>query len=411
MPFHTHTLPNGLHSSARRARRPGRRRSGSSSAPAPATRRAEVAGVSHFLEHMVFKGTPRRTAFDVNLDFDRIGANYNAYTSEENTVYYAAVLPEYLPQAVDILADILRPSLRQRGLRHREAGDPRRDRDVRGPAGVGGLGPRPPHLLRRPPARQQRPRHDRQHQRPDPRPDARATSPAATPPPNIIVAAAGNFDWTDVRAARRGAVRPLAPDAGRPRDHVREARGKGGVHVLTQEKVQQEHVMFMSRRPAGRLAAAVRRRHAGAGRRATTPAAGCTGRWSTRGWRSRPTCSYYENEGSGCGVTYLVLLRPGPDGGRTSAIVRKVLADVQRDGITAEELRQAKSKIASRVVRGSERPMGRMQAIASAWTYSGEYRGRGRRAGELRRGDRWRRSASSSTATRSTAARSSPSGR
>src|SRR6201999_1510921 len=44
--------------------------------------------------------------------FDRIGASYNAYTSEENTVYYAAVLPEYLPRAVDILADILRPSLR-----------------------------------------------------------------------------------------------------------------------------------------------------------------------------------------------------------------------------------------------------------------------------------------------------------
>src|SRR5262245_38181167 len=70
-------------------------------------------GVSHFLEHMMFKGTPRRSAEEVNLDFDRIGASYNAYTSEENTVYYAAVLPEYLPKAVDILADILRPSLRQ----------------------------------------------------------------------------------------------------------------------------------------------------------------------------------------------------------------------------------------------------------------------------------------------------------
>src|SRR5262249_5531078 len=73
---------------------------------------AEVSGVTHFLEHMAFKGTPHRTALDVNRDFDRIGANYNAFTSEENTVFYAAVLPEYLPQAVDILADILRPSLR-----------------------------------------------------------------------------------------------------------------------------------------------------------------------------------------------------------------------------------------------------------------------------------------------------------
>src|SRR5437879_1874893 len=73
---------------------------------------AEICGVTHFLEHMVFKGTPRRTALDVNRDFDRIGAHYNAFTSEENTVFYAAILPEYLPQAVDVLADILRPSLR-----------------------------------------------------------------------------------------------------------------------------------------------------------------------------------------------------------------------------------------------------------------------------------------------------------
>jgi predicted Zn-dependent peptidase len=47
---------------------------------------------------------------------------------------------------------------------------------------------------------------------------------------------------------------------------------------------------------------------------------------------------------------------------------------VQRKGITAEELSQAKSKIGSRVVRGSERPMGRMQAIGMTWTYLGQYR-------------------------------------
>ena len=69
--------------------------------------------MSHFLEHMVFKGTPRRNALDVNSDFYRIGADYNALTSEENTVFHAAVLPEFLPQAVDVLADILRPSLRE----------------------------------------------------------------------------------------------------------------------------------------------------------------------------------------------------------------------------------------------------------------------------------------------------------
>ena len=74
---------------------------------------AEVSGVSHFLEHMVFKGTPRRTADDVNREFDEIGAHYNAFTSEESTVYYAAVLPEYQRPCIDLLADIMRPSLRE----------------------------------------------------------------------------------------------------------------------------------------------------------------------------------------------------------------------------------------------------------------------------------------------------------
>ena len=71
----------------------------------------DVMGVSHFLEHMMFKGTARRSAEDVNREFDEIGANYNAYTSHEQTVYYAHTLPEVLPQAVDLFADMLRPSL------------------------------------------------------------------------------------------------------------------------------------------------------------------------------------------------------------------------------------------------------------------------------------------------------------
>jgi len=72
-----------------------------------------VMGVSHFLEHMMFKGTDRRTADDVNREFDEIGADYNAFTSHEQTVYYAQVLPEYLARATDLLADMLRPSLRE----------------------------------------------------------------------------------------------------------------------------------------------------------------------------------------------------------------------------------------------------------------------------------------------------------
>ncbi len=72
----------------------------------------EAEGVSHFLEHMVFKGTERRSPFDLNREFDELGANYNAFTSEENTVYYGAVLPEFQTRLLDLLSDMLRPSLR-----------------------------------------------------------------------------------------------------------------------------------------------------------------------------------------------------------------------------------------------------------------------------------------------------------
>lgn len=72
----------------------------------------ELSGVSHFLEHMVFKGTARRSAEDVNRELDELGSHSNAYTSEEETVYYATVLPEFQDQMLDLLADILRPALR-----------------------------------------------------------------------------------------------------------------------------------------------------------------------------------------------------------------------------------------------------------------------------------------------------------
>ena len=72
----------------------------------------EVMGVSHFLEHMMFKGTETRTAEDVNRGFDDLGANSNAFTSAEQTAYYAHVPFDALEPALEILADILRPSLR-----------------------------------------------------------------------------------------------------------------------------------------------------------------------------------------------------------------------------------------------------------------------------------------------------------
>jgi predicted Zn-dependent peptidase len=73
----------------------------------------ELMGVSHFLEHMMFKGSSNRSAEEVNRDFDDLGAINNAFTSAEMTAYWIHLLPEFLESGVRILADILRPSLRQ----------------------------------------------------------------------------------------------------------------------------------------------------------------------------------------------------------------------------------------------------------------------------------------------------------
>ena len=75
--------------------------------------RTEVMGVSHFLEHMMFKGTARRSADDVNREFDDMGARANAYTGQEMTAFFASVLPEQLTKATDLLADMMRPALRE----------------------------------------------------------------------------------------------------------------------------------------------------------------------------------------------------------------------------------------------------------------------------------------------------------
>ena len=69
-------------------------------------------GVSHFLEHMMFKGTDKRSAERLNQDFDRLGARNNAYTSAELTCFHATVTPDRLTDVNDVLADMMRPALR-----------------------------------------------------------------------------------------------------------------------------------------------------------------------------------------------------------------------------------------------------------------------------------------------------------
>ena len=71
---------------------------------------AEINGVAHVLEHMAFKGTARRSALQIAREIEDVGGHVNAYTSREQTAYYAKVLADDVGLAVDILADILQHS-------------------------------------------------------------------------------------------------------------------------------------------------------------------------------------------------------------------------------------------------------------------------------------------------------------
>lgn len=329
----------------------------------------EVCGVTHFLEHMVFKGTPRRTALDVNRDFDKIGAHYNAYTSEENTVFYAAILPEYLPQAVDILADILRPSLRvedfdmEKNVIIEEIGmyednpmwsaydHAKQAYFTKHPLGNSILGtPESIRALQR----------DQMH-------EYFARRYVA---PNITVVAAGHFEFpnlVDLVTQRCGGWNsgPIG------RNDVRTAPSPRTFGVLTKDKVNQEHVFLISTGPA---ANAPERHAADTLALAIGDDSGSRLHWTLvdPGYADSADCSFHDYEGTG---SFFTSFSGDPERAEANlGLIEGVLKAVQHDGISEQELQQAKSKILSRVVRGSERPMGRMQALGMSWTYLGAYR-------------------------------------
>src|SRR6187402_1437303 len=73
--------------------------------------RPETYGSTHFLEHLLFKGTPTRSALDIAVAFDEVGGENNALTAKEYTCYYAKIRDVDLPMAVSVLADMVTSSV------------------------------------------------------------------------------------------------------------------------------------------------------------------------------------------------------------------------------------------------------------------------------------------------------------
>lgn len=325
-----------------------------------------VAGVSHFLEHMVFKGTPTRSADDVNREFDEMGAHYNAFTNEENTVFYAAVLPEHQNHAVDLLADILRPSLRDDDFETEKQVilEEIQMYDDQPPFGADDKC-RAMHFGSHPLGRSvlgtaesirglKREAMDDYFRR-------------RYSPGNIVLAAAGRIDFEGLVSRVEKLCGHWAPVA--TARAIEPATAHDGFQVICKETASQQYLLQIAAGPAAedcdRYAAKLLATVLG-------DDSGSRLYWELTdpGLVEHISLSHSEHQGAGMMMTYMSCEpeQTADNLGRILKVYREA------DSITPAEVEQAKSKVRSRIVLGSERPRGRLFAVGSDWVYRREYR-------------------------------------
>jgi predicted Zn-dependent peptidase len=367
MQFHHTTLDNGLRVIAELNDQARSVASGFFVKAGSRDESAEVAGVSHFLEHMVFKGTPRRDALAVNRDFDRVGAKHNAQTSEEDTLYHVTCLPEYLPQAFDVLSDILRPTLREEDFEtEKKVIIEEIKMYLDNPMSVAYDAAKAAHFGPHPLGQsilgtvesigglkieQMRDYYARRYGA-----------------ENIVLAVAGKTDWDQVIALAeahcgRWPVGASARQAVAP-------RGTGAFQAILRADDQQQTVIGVADAPplesddryAAQLLATILGDHTGSRLY-----------WALvdPGHADGAEVSYQDYNQAGAFYTFLSC-EPGETQanlGRIASVYRTMLAE----GPTADELTQAKNKVLARSVLRSERPMGRLASLGFHWIYRGDY--------------------------------------
>jgi predicted Zn-dependent peptidase len=327
----------------------------------------DLAGVSHFLEHMTFKGTPRRDAMAVNRDFDRVGAKHNAQTSEEDTFYHVTALPEYFPQAFDVLADILRPTLKSDDFEtEKQVIIEEIKMYMDNPMSVAYEAAKTTHYGAHPlgnsilgsvesitalTAEQMRQYFQRRY------------SPA-----NIVLGFAGKAEWPAlVELARqhcgswRGA--PTSREAA-------PVRGSGSFQAILRADDLQETVVGVSDAPpvesqdryAAHLLATILGDHTGSRLYWTL---------IDPGLADGADLSYQDYNQAGA---YFTFLSCEPEAAQANlARIAEVYQSAMSYGVTEEELAQAKNKVSARSVLRSERPMGRLASLGFHWMYHQAY--------------------------------------
>ena len=367
MTFHHATLPNGLRVIAELNDKAHSIASGFFVKAGSRDETDDIAGLSHFLEHMVFKGTPRRDALAVNRDLDRVGAKHNAQTSEEDTVYHVTALPEYLPKAFEVLSDILRPSLREDDFEtEKKVIIEEIKMYLDNPMSVAYEAAKAKHFGDHPLGRSIL--------------GSEASISAMTAagmrsyfdakysPENIVLAFAGKGDWTNLMELAQTRCGPWRGSS-TTRD-LPAPKGQNAFEAILRDEDNQQTILAVADGPSlesdDRYAAAL----------LATILGDHTGSrlyWDLidPGLADGVELSYQDYNGAGAFYTFLSC-EPESAQENLETIARTFRA-VMADGVTADELSQAQNKVMARNVLRSERPMGRLMSLGFHWMYRREH--------------------------------------
>lgn len=323
---------------------------------------SEVMGVSHFLEHMMFKGTETRTAEDVNRGFDDLGANHNAFTSAEQTAYYAHVPFDALDPALEILADILRPSLRPEDFEE-EKGVILEE--------IAMYDDQPFWVLYEQALERYYGNHTLGHRVLGTKETVSALTPELMreyfdrrySADNSVLAASGRIDF-DHLVSQAESLCGHWPKGEPGRDLGTIEFVPGELEVKLPE-IQQRYLMFM----APSVGIADELKYAGAqALRVLGDQEGSTFFWELieTGLAEEAAMHLDTRDGSGEAIATVVC---GPENSeKVEAIVRREMVRIM-EKINDDALLRSRAKIATAAMLASERPMGRMTRLGSRWTY------------------------------------------
>ena len=328
----------------------------------------QINGVSHFLEHMVFKGTDRLSPFAVNEAFDKMGAEYNAFTGEENTVFYAAVLPEYLTDVTKLWVEMMRPALRTEDFNIEKQvikeeiamykDQPNFDVLDRcrllyfgsHPCGHSVLGSE--ENIDAMTAEQMR-----------------GYFSARYVPNNMVAAFAGNFNWEQVKD-----IIGAGCSGWEHKDVTRlltDTRGTRDKKQLEKANLVREHICLMS--PA--ISAQSDRRFAASLLGVIVgDDVGSRFFWGLVDKATAEAASMEFSPMDGTGTYYTYIRCSKENAPKALEIVSDIFIDVTKTGVREDELTKAKNKVLSELVIRNELPMGRLVALGSNWVYLGRYR-------------------------------------